>query len=664
MVRPDPIGGAEPARSSVVSIGHIPDEAELIFGGRCLGAPEIRRRVYRLLQVLRGSGIDSSKSVGWLGEEPLEALIFNLAGYCLGAKIVGALSSPSVDDFNTLLARIADGVLVVDHAMRDQVPSLLPTWSRAQLIALDEKFPRNESEEITCDFEAARHLTSLAAAVGPGPVRCSVLDALSRQGSELILAALLGGGIAIVITEDHPARILAALERIECTHLGLPFDTLWKLANDPAATMTDLSTLRHITYFGVAPIQSELDEVIDVFGPIVAPVPASLQAEIIEPVGDGPTVHRFVETAATAAQVHAEGISVEQVRTFIHRLDHAALLSMVHALQQRGVLTRPEQNHTQAEILTAADVAPEHRRLIERWLNVLVVRGLLQCKDGRLYGISPVDRTAFDAAWQSASDMWSGTLGSHRFLDYLRRNAERLPELMTGEQHAALLLFPEGRTEIADAVYRDTAIARYLNTAVSSFLSEIISASRGVPVRALEIGAGTGATTDAVVAALSGPGNHSPSIEYLFTDLSNFFLTTARRRLAAQTWIRFALFDIDQELRVQQFSPRSVDVIIAVGVLNNARDIHATMRWLVELLVPGGWLLIAEPTREHLEILTSQAFMITTAEDTRASSGTTFLSVQQWLDVLSQVGAECVSILPDENNPLAPLGQRLFVGRT
>jgi hypothetical protein len=74
--------------------------------------------------------------------------------------------------------------------------------------------------------------------------------------------------------------------------------------------------------------------------------------------------------------------------------------------------------------------------------------------------------------------------------------------------------------------------------------------------------------------------------------------------------------------------------------------------------------MITEPIREHYEILISQAFMMTAAEDTRQASGTTFLSREQWLHVLAGIGAECVLTLPPEDHAVAPLGQRLFVART
>ncbi|WP_204269483.1 hypothetical protein, partial [Escherichia coli] len=76
-----------------------------------------------------------------------------------------------------------------------------------------------------------------------------------------------------------------------------------------------------------------------------------------------------------------------------------------------------------------------------------------------------------------------------------------------------------------------------------------------------------------------------------------------------------ALIDIDRPLTEQGIAADSQDLLVMAGVLNNARNSEQTIRWLAEVLQPGGAMLITEPTREHLEILTSQAFMMPPPQD-------------------------------------------------
>ncbi|GAA2801140.1 hypothetical protein GCM10010441_27500 [Kitasatospora paracochleata] len=362
-----------------------------------------------------------------------------------------------------------------------------------------------------------------------------------------------------------------------------------------------------------------------------------------------------IDAAAQAAERTAHGITAEGTRTFVERLDEAVLSSVALAFQRCGLLEPSGPGRPAAEILAAARTAPQHHALVERWLGILAEHGLARRESERFLAAGPIEETAVARSWELAADAWTGGLGSAAFIDYLRANAEHLPELMSGEQHPALLLFPEGRTDLADAVYRETATARYLNAAVAEAVRRIAEAAPR-PLRILEVGAGTGATTDAVLAQLT-------EADYLFTDLSQFFLAPARERFAGRPGLRFAVFDIDRPAAAQGLAPDSFDVVIAAGVLNNACDADATVRELVKLLAPGGRLLITEPTREHLEILASQAFMMTPPQDARRESGTTFLSRAQWSDVLTGAGLGDVRTLPAEDHPLAPLGQRLFAAR-
>ncbi|MFJ8313367.1 MULTISPECIES: Gfo/Idh/MocA family oxidoreductase [unclassified Streptomyces] len=372
----------------------------------------------------------------------------------------------------------------------------------------------------------------------------------------------------------------------------------------------------------------------------------------------------LIRYATTEADRRVGPVKPEVVDEFVRQLDEAVLGSMVAVLQDSGVLDDPERTHTAEEILAAARVAPRHRVLIRRWLRVLTERGLLGQESGRFRGTAAVDPAAVYRAWGSAAAVWQQGLGSPDFIGYLRRNAACLPELMRDEQQAALLLFPEGRTEVADAVYRDTVTARYLNTTVAAAVGSLAAVRNAArPLRIVEVGAGTGATTDAVAAALTEGGRGRPPVDYLFTDVTHFFVTVAKERHADRPWIRHSLYDIDRDPAEQGLNPGTADVVIAAGVLNNARDTDATVRSLVGLLAPGGWLLVTEPTREHLEILASQAFMMTAPEDARRETDTTFLSRRQWLDALAGAGLAQVITVPDEDHPLAPLGQRLFAAR-
>ncbi|MBB5158993.1 methyltransferase [Saccharopolyspora phatthalungensis] len=498
------------------------------------------------------------------------------------------------------------------------------------------------------DSAATARVRAWSAVLGADARTVMVALPLDAGGRDAAIAALLvGARVVLADATAHPARTLAELERTGADHAVLDSARLARLAAEPAVPLTDLAALRRILHVGGPAAFDAVETVHLTSDPSGVVGVAGADREI----GAG--------LIAAIESVAVDGLTQEHTAEFVARFDEAVLAAMLHTLQAHGVLTDPAVSHTTSEVLTAAGVSPRHHAVVERWLTALTERGVLGSDGDRTRGTAPIDRTVVDAAWDAAHRLWTGRLGGAEVMAYFRLNADRLPQLLSGAEQAALLLFPEGRTDIADALYRDTATARYLNTAVGAAMR--VLAGGPTPPRVLEVGAGTGATSEVVLADLAESG--VDGVDYLFTDVSPFFLDGAQKRFAAYDFVRYGVYDIDRDNREQDFVPASVDVLIAAGALNNARDADATLRRLHELLVPGGWLLLIEPTREYLEILISQAFMMTAAEDARLRSGTTFLSRQQWHEALEKAGFTVVHTTPGGEHPLAPLSQYLFTAQ-
>ncbi|RAS71107.1 methyltransferase family protein [Lentzea atacamensis] len=292
--------------------------------------------------------------------------------------------------------------------------------------------------------------------------------------------------------------------------------------------------------------------------------------------------------------------AVEAVRTF----SHAALRAMREALP-----------HIET-------VLPRHEHVLERWHRAL------ERPEG--------------ATWDEAEEAWQAATGGTGTIDYARRCADHLPQLFSGEVDPTTLMFPEGRMDLADALYRENVMGRYQHATVAAVVHALDR-----PLRIIEIGAGTGATTEHVL-----PNLH-PLTDYLITDVSRYFVDQAQKRFPGN---RYGTFDIDADGQ----DPGEFDVVIAGGVLNAAKDTDASLRRLKDLLADGGWLVISEPTVEEPWVLMSQAFLMAKPADARKTS--TFLTHDQWRAALENQ-FELVLDLPHEGHPLHALGHRVFVAR-
>ncbi|KAI1416673.1 hypothetical protein F5Y13DRAFT_205511 [Hypoxylon sp. FL1857] len=108
-------------------------------------------------------------------------------------------------------------------------------------------------------------------------------------------------------------------------------------------------------------------------------------------------------------------------------------------------------------------------------------------------------------------------------------------------------------------------------------------------LRVLEIGAGTGATTEVVLRDL---GTY---YSYTYTDVSAGFFPAAQERFGhSHPRIRFQTLDVSSDPLEQGFKPGSFDLIIAANVLHATPKLKETLANVRKLLRPDGKLLLQE----------------------------------------------------------------------
>ncbi|SDK16726.1 pyochelin synthetase [Pseudomonas delhiensis] len=358
------------------------------------------------------------------------------------------------------------------------------------------------------------------------------------------------------------------------------------------------------------------------------------------------------------------GLDRALLAQWVDMANHIALLDMLKTLRGAGLFVDPQACHSIANVQQQCRVAPAHRRLMRRWLKALASEGwLIEDKATASYrlGNAPDERQSAQC-WQAMDELEARLHYGTELLRYLRDSSDRLPQLLSGEVDPLALLFPQGRMDTALAAYNDNLLMRCMNQVICACVLQIAStrAHSGRPLRILEVGAGVGGTSRELIPALDGF-----AVDYLFTDVSAFFLNEAREQFADRPWVRFGLFDINADALGQGLHGSSWDVIVCANVLHNARHAPTVLRNLRELAVPGGHLLVMEATREILSLLTSMEFKegLDNFTDLRADKDQTFISRHQWQELFEDTGAELVAAWPVAEDPLDCAGQTTFIVR-
>ncbi|MBB6347807.1 pyochelin synthetase [Nonomuraea muscovyensis] len=390
----------------------------------------------------------------------------------------------------------------------------------------------------------------------------------------------------------------------------------------------------------------------------------------VEPAGRAEPAEAASGVLAEATRSGAavlDGVDRERYLAYTRGLDDIALTTMLAVLTESGLFA-PGSGHTAEDVAAVAGVAERHHRLVRRWLHALTGAGVLAV-DGagvhRLTGTGTARlHTDLTAAWQEVVDLGTD-VDDVRLIDYFRTCSARLGELVRGEADPLELLFPEGRVDLSDDLYSKALFNRWANAVTAAAVRRIAGAHDGHgPLRVLEVGAGAGGTSAGVLDALTATG---VDVDYLYTDLSQYFLNAAQDRFAVHEWLRFGVFDLDRDHRAQSLSANSFDLIIAGDVLHATTDVSATLTRLAELAAPGGWLLVQEMTRDHFQIMTSLELMVRLDDtgdfaDLRRGAHQTFLSAEQWRDLLSRAGAREVCATHGEDL-LEEVGMRVMLAR-
>lgn len=264
------------------------------------------------------------------------------------------------------------------------------------------------------------------------------------------------------------------------------------------------------------------------------------------------------------------------------------------------------------------------------------------------------------AAWEEARQA-----GKSRAQFELAETALRsLPDILAGRKKATDVLFPDGRQTLVEAVYKENQVAARFSQTVAETAGKIVAAgdTSGRMFRILEIGAGTGGTSEPVFEALAPYRDRIA--EYAYSDVSRAFLVHAERNYAdSVAGLRPMLLDIEKPLAEQGIEPGRYDVVIAANVLHATADISSTLARVRETLRPGGVLLLNETSRPTL--FTHVTFGLLDGwwrfvDGDRRIPGSPSLTAESWREALEARRFEwvCCSSAQEQE-----LGQQIIVAK-
>ncbi|WP_219510116.1 type I polyketide synthase [Nonomuraea ceibae] len=296
--------------------------------------------------------------------------------------------------------------------------------------------------------------------------------------------------------------------------------------------------------------------------------------------------------------------------------------------------SRPGGGGLDVEGLIGVCREPRHRELVRAALPLLERYGVLERHgDGsvRLVGGAPDLRRLVEAGAAFPAQTALAV-----------RAATRLREVLAGEVEAADVLGADGAADLLEQYHDIGPVSLFANRIARALVEQVVQGwPVDRPLRVLEVGAGTGGTTAALLPVL--PVDRT---RYTVTDVAEPALARLRQRLSGADVVDFGLLDLDVDPGEQGYAEGAFDLVVAGGCLHAARDVAGALRGLGRLLAPGGKLLAAVPHREGPPLPLPEL----TPEFRDAPPDAPTRSARQWTELLTEAGyADVVRAGPEED---------------
>ncbi|KAJ5890374.1 Acyl transferase/acyl hydrolase/lysophospholipase [Penicillium subrubescens] len=263
---------------------------------------------------------------------------------------------------------------------------------------------------------------------------------------------------------------------------------------------------------------------------------------------------------------------------------------VVEAFQSLGVsLTdlQPEQSLPQLAVL------PQHQKVLGQLYDILESSGLIQgTKAGFVRTETPVCPVTSCQLHEEIVALYPQHASEHQLL---QKTGMRLADCLTGAADPIALLFQNAEArQLMEDVYTNAPMFNAATRHLAQYLTGLLGRADSLhEIKILEIGAGTGGTTKALLSQLTAvPGL---SFEYTFTDLSSSLLALARKKFKHYNFMKYQTLNIEQSPGAEMLG--QYDIIISSNCIHATRNLVKSCGNIKKLLRPDGILCLIELTR-------------------------------------------------------------------
>ncbi|VXD25132.1 amino acid adenylation domain-containing protein [Planktothrix paucivesiculata] len=381
----------------------------------------------------------------------------------------------------------------------------------------------------------------------------------------------------------------------------------------------------------------------------------------VEVLPQSQSILSLVETLGTKLQ---QSITIDpevlKFRKALTQLENWGTRFLCKVIQEMGGLDR-ETLH----------ILPQYSRLYDCIVDILSRASLTQIdRQGNIYLLKDrIQEREFFELESEKQQLLSIYPNLKAHIRLLEECLSHFQEILTGKCLATDVIFPHSSLDLVEGIYQGNPIANHFNqlvanSVVSYILARLPQRKGDEKITILEIGAGTGGTSAAVLKAIA-PYSHQ--IKYVYTDISLAFVNYGREQFSTDyPFTEFRVLNIEKEVSVQGFHKGNVDLVLATNVLHATQNIRRTLSHTKVLLKKNGWLILNEAT--EVQDFATLTFGLLSGwwlyeDETFRLPGAPLLSTSMWENVLEKEGfRKCVFL--NDREDFANLRQHLIISES
>lgn len=373
------------------------------------------------------------------------------------------------------------------------------------------------------------------------------------------------------------------------------------------------------------------------------------------------TTHPTSKFDSCSVNVEDNVLNLNKFSEWIQASNDTAIEDMLSTFFALDVFVNKNQWYSIQEIYRKTKVVDNYKKLLKRWVNVLVTEKIIEYDSNKGYKI--LEQTVINGrAWERWKEADVTIKYSDIMMNYFYESRMNLIKLLQGKINPVELFFPNGSFDVALAAYKNNPVSKVMNEATIKYIDSIIDGlekkSSNRIIKILEVGAGVGGTTIDLMQKIQ-----KLNVEYLFTDISYSFINEAEKNFAEYKNMKFDIYDINKEYFEQGLDCSEFDLIICNNTFHNAKDEVKTLEQFKWMLAEDGYLIILEGLPGNYALLTSMEFHagLEQIEGFRAKNEEVFLSREDMSNIVEMSDGDLVAYFPNDDRESTILGQSLYI---